>query len=97
MKTDHTNCVAIRGKYAWLHPTKGWRKGPITPVHSTRRLDRIKSKKYHLENAKSKLHLEINKLTNWQRTQWAKAKFPKSIKRIKVFQKMRKNDEKKQA
>ncbi len=94
MKTDHTNCVAVRGKYAWLHPTKGWRKGPITPVYSGRRSDRIKSKKYHLENMKSKKQLAINKLTNWQRTQWAKAGHPPNPKKIKMFQKMRKHDEK---
>ncbi len=94
MKTDHTNCAAIRGKYLWLHPTKGWRKGPITPVKSTRLLDRIKSKKYYLENTKSKVQIAINKLTNWQRHQWSKAGHPPNLKKIKMFQNMRKHDEK---
>lgn len=51
-----------------------------------KRLLKIEARKKRTE--KDELQVVVNKMTNWQRTQWARAGYPKKLKTAKMYQNM---------
>ncbi len=85
MKEDHTNYIVVDGG-RYLHPTKGWRKAPLNPKKSKRFNDKLKAKRFHLENISiDPSQVAIDSLTNNQRHHWSKSGHPKGLKKIKAF------------
>ncbi len=51
-----------------------------------RHLHKIEARKTFAES--DKLQVIVNKMTNWQRTQWARVGYPKKLKEAEIYQNM---------